>query len=239
MTEGKKSEGNINDWARAIEGLSFNDLASKIETDRTEGFEALEKLGLPHYKKIIIDLTQFLESPESITQELGSRKFYAVLLDPNGKLQRFSKVGATLEEVQAWIDEKISPENQEHYQIILNQYYENLYGGNIVVNPSGQLLVEFKRGQVHGLPQGKITPEFYVTRDPHTQSLHYSFEDEQIRENIYRTLQTIPHSGEGRELTFKPGYYEFVLVKKTEESPPEPIFLDYNDLPSYHLPEQT
>jgi hypothetical protein len=236
----KNSNGNINDWAEALRGIDSHELSMQLNEKRSVGFDNLEKLDLPRYKKKTMPLDNFLKNPGDALLEVQSDLFYITLLPKIDGLSRFSHSGINGQQVLEYVKENISQDAVNNYDIVIQQYFKNLYGGNIIVNSDGQALVEFAAGKQSPIAKGSKNPEFFVGNDGLTNSFKYSFEDESLRKTIYQMIQTIPHEGESRETKYRPGYYEFILVKKDEESPAEPIFIDYKEInSSYRLhPEQ-
>lgn len=230
--------GNINDWAEAARELKKYKEANTIDEPRNVGFEKLDKLDLPRYKRINLPLVEFLGNPTTTLSEIGSEKFYISLI-PNAKeLPRYGTSGLSAEEVLSYINEHVTTNNQENYTLFVQEYFDNLYGGNIIINPSGQIYSEFKSGKQGPIAKGKATPEFTIKRDQHFDSFKYSFEDSHLREIMHDTILSIPHKGEGRDAEYLPGYYEFVIVKKKPDGTEEPIFIDYKNNPAFLIPEE-
>jgi hypothetical protein len=115
---------------------------------------------------------------------------------------------------------------EEKFDILILQYFENVYGGNIVVAPDNSMIIEFRDGYQGPVASGEETLKYFAWREVFTKSFSYSFEDPKLRELIYKTIQTIPHRGEGREAKYLPGYYEFALVRSKETMGLEPKFID-------------
>ena len=235
--EPKKIGRNINDWAAALEEVDEAS-ASKIDEPRSVGFEGVERLNLPRYKRREVPLGEFLASPDETFAEIGSEKFYVTLLPKRNDLRRVRKSGLSKEDVLGFVHSEISNNEIDDYSLIIQEYFDNLYGGNIVVNPSGQIYIEFKTGKQGEIADGTATPEFTAKRDRFLKAFEYSFEDTHLREIIYKTILSIPHSGEAREMEFPVGYYEFVIVQKNEDLPVEPIFIDYRENPAYLIPDK-
>ena len=201
----------MNDWAKALGNMDVSG-GSRLERRRSDGFRSLDSMRLPHYKRIELPLESFLSDPDIYLDSIGSPEFYITLV-PKGsfQFQRFSKSGLTRDDVVHYVAEHVSDDRKENYDIVLQEYFENLFGGSIIINPDGTLLMEFKRGKQGDIASGMATPEFFVTRNRFTNSFRYSFADTELRETIYKTLLRIPHDGEGREIRFSPGYYEFII----------------------------
>ena len=235
MTESFNKEvawGNMDDWATALRNVN-PELADRLGSKKLAGIEGLEEMDLPRYNHKTIPLEDFLKNPESFMDDLDCEKFYIILLPKRDNLRKCGEAGLSKDEVMELIRNNVSSEECGNYDIVLNQYFENEYGGSVIVGQDESMVVEFRRGQQGPVAWGTETPEFTVKRDKFTGIFKYSFEDESLRKEIYDLVLTIPHSGEGFEMKFVPGYYEFVLVKRSEDSEIEPIFLDYQNDPAY------
>lgn len=122
---------NINDWAKAL--YEYNeDFASKIDENRTIGFQNVERLNLPRYKSKIISIADFLKNPGKNLKEIDSEKFFISLIPKKKDLNRIGRAGINREEVMQFIAEYVSPKNQNHYDISINQFFDNIFGGTIL-----------------------------------------------------------------------------------------------------------
>ncbi len=231
----KKREENINSWAQSLKEANHK-LGDKLYQNKTEQFRKLKETGLPQYNRVEnVELSCFLADPDLTVSELSSEKFFVSLIPKEKGMPRYGRAGIDVNQTVSYIREKIDLKDREKYEITINEYFENLFGGNLVVGRHGDVYIEFKRGEQTDIARGKIVPRFRVTRERFTKSFRYSFQDESIRRIIFAALLSIPHEGKGRRLEFMPGYYEFVIVKRSEESLPETIFIDYNDNPFFLL----
>jgi hypothetical protein len=227
--------GRMQDWAMAARRHGDPQLGARLNLDRLEGFKALERLNLPRYKQMTLPLSDFLEDPEGYIDSIGSERFYINLPPKQQDLQRYRQIDLERAEVMEFIDKHVPQANHPHYIIHVSEYFENIFSGNIVINPAGDVVGEMVTGVQSPLATGEKTPEFTMKRDPFTKIFKYSFEEESLRRAMWRTMLAIPHDGEGRELESTPGYYEFVLIKRDEQAPLEPIFLDYSNSPIYQI----
>ncbi len=225
----KKVEENINSWAQSLKEASC-ELGNGLYQNKAEQYRKLQETSLPQYNRIEnVEVSYFLDNPESAVSELSSERFFISLIPKKEGMPRYGKAGLDVDQVVSFIKEKLDLDDINKYQITINEYFENLFGGNLVVGQQGDVYIEFKRGEQTDIARGKIVPEFIVTRERFTESFRYSFQDEDIRRIIFMALLSVPHEGKGRRLRFMPGYYEFVVVRRDEESIPETIFIDYSD----------
>jgi hypothetical protein len=219
--------GNVNDWARALRN-DYPELASQLDEDRYEGFKNVEAIGLPHYRIEMLPLGEFLESPEEYFIALESQKFFVSLKPKKEELRRYGKAGLDQNEVLAFIEEHISSEHIADYDVAIGQYINNLFGGTIMVSEKGDVYFEFKRGNHQPVAKGSAESLFVAFRDSFGH-FKYSFEDGDIKKAAYDTILAIPHTGDGREMKFLPGYYEVAITKQDASDELRPYFLDYKD----------
>ncbi|MCC7160592.1 hypothetical protein IT399_02650 [Candidatus Nomurabacteria bacterium] len=242
-----KEPGNINDWALALKDISesedatldqkikLSSLARDISEPREYGLLKLEKMGLPKPKQILVSLVEFLQNPQEILQKFKTKKIY-ISLNPKTKYLPRHRTVILITDTENFIKEKLLGIDPKLYNVLAVEFLENIYGGSIVINPDGKILVEFRRGQQGPIASGTETPEFSVSRNIFNSSFKYSFEDPILRQEIYKTILKIPHEGEGRDMKFTPGYYEFALVRENKQVPMHPLFFDYKDDKNYYLP---
>lgn len=238
---------NINDWTIALQDLSGSEdvttdqkrklsaLARDLTEPREKGLSKLREMNMPQPKQILVPAVEFLQNPERYLQELASQKVYISLNPKRRDLPRY-RTGISIAEAANFVKEKLASTNPIEYDVLGLEFLENIYGGSIVVNPDGRILVEFRRGQQGPVASGDETPEFSVKRDIFNLSFKYSFEDPALRQEIYNTILKIPHEGEGRDMKFTPGYYKFALVREDEKSSLHPLFFDYKSDKVYYLP---
>lgn len=107
--------------------------------------------------------------------ELDCPTFYVTLL-PKSNSIRFTESGIGRDETIDYIQQHVTENDCRNYDIVLQEYFENLFGGNIIINPDGTLVAEFRKGKQGPIARGKVIPEFFVTRNQFTNSFRYSFE---------------------------------------------------------------
>jgi hypothetical protein len=227
--------GRIQDWAMAARKHGELQLGARLNLDRLEGFNALERLSLPRYKQATLPLPDFLKHPDEHFDNIGSEKFWINLPPKRQELQRYRQINLERAGIIEFINEHVPDASHFEYNIHLSEYFDNIFSGNIVINSAGDVVGEMVTGVQSPLATGEKTPEFTMKRDPFTKIFKYSFEEESLRRAMWKTMLAIPHDGEGRELECTPGYYEFVLIKRDEQAPLEPIFLDYSNSPIYQI----
>jgi hypothetical protein len=239
--EKSKVGTTINDWARSVRKGNPH-LADQLDEDRLVGFRAIEGLGLPRFRQETMILSEFLHNSQEYLDRIGSQKFYVNLPPRKEGLTRYRQIDLSRDEVLPFIQEHVPASRSCDYMIVLFEFYENQYGGNIVIDDNGGLVVEMVKGSHAPLVSGEKTPEFFIRRDEFTGSLSYSFEDETLRKAVWSMLLAIPHynneisTGDtDRYVRFTPGYYEFVLIRRGDARPLEAVFLDYRGNRAYQL----
>lgn len=230
----KKSSANINDWAKALRE-KYPQLAETLDEDKGEGIRGIEELNLPRYKKITTTLEDFEGHTDEYLGEIGSQRFYISLTPREKGLERFGKANLDKQGVLDYISENISPDSKGKYNIVLQQYFDNIYGGNIVIGEEkNQFIAEMKEGMMSGIASGYKTPEITITRDSDGVFRYGDIEDETVRKMIYKTFLSIPYQDSGNYKKFTPGYYELAIVKD-DEGIVRPIFTDYRKNPAYQV----
>ncbi|MGI5826245.1 MAG: hypothetical protein ACOX50_02430 [Patescibacteria group bacterium] len=223
-------------WSYKLNTLNPQ-LAQKLLNNKTKGIKALETLQLPRYYQVKISLPEFLKTPDYYLEMIKTEKYY-INLPPNFLgLDRFYKIGLLRDEVLTFVKESIPLEKANNYQILVSEYFDNLFAGNIIITKDQDFLLELVEGD-HGLIVfGKKKPDFIITRNPYTGFFKCSFADPRLKNVLRRTILSIPHWQEENKLYFNPGYYEFVIHLNEENSLLEPKFLDYVSNPIYTVPE--
>jgi hypothetical protein len=220
----KKRSPDINDWARALYFFN-NHLAGQLDEDKRVGIAAVKELGLPRYENIEAELIAFLENPNQYFVAVGSRRFYINLIPKQG-IGRFGEYNLSRDDVIFHIRSKIAAEDYGRYVIVVQQYFENIYGGSIVVGQEiNEVEGEFRRKTMSGIASGFITPEIIVKRNEYGEFSFRGLNDEVSRRQILRAIYAIPHSSQGRSAWFEPGYYELAIVKD-DFGVVRPIFTD-------------
>ena len=214
-------------WARALSKVD-PELSESLDISRDAAIQAVADIGLPHYQRFSVNLKEFVSNPEKFLDSISSDLVYLNLRPEKGDLKSFRQPGYSKKGVVEAVKNKVSKNEYSNYKITVSEYYLNEFCGNIIVNPHGKILIEFKKGSQGPISDGSATPEFTVESGP-TGSLKYSFEDENLRKQILSVLNRIPRD----ENKYLPGYYEFHLVRKDPKKGLAPIFIDYKTFKDY------
>lgn len=226
--EGIKAAG-MPDWVSALKKVNPSE-AQKLDFSRNDAFAAVVDLGLPHYSRFNTRLDDFFSNPKKNLKNIKTRLCYVNLKPLHNSFQAFRQPGLATESLEEFLSKLILEKDREFYELTVSEYKVNQFGGNVIINNDGTIEIEFKRGTQGPISDGTENPEFYVKMNA-SGVMHYSFEDINLRKNIWNTVRKIPHEGN----KYLPGYYEFQLVSKSEEDSPslEPIFVDYRQAGAY------
>ncbi|MDO8571776.1 MAG: hypothetical protein Q7R79_03800 [bacterium] len=242
MAENKPLGKGMSAWHEAIkdaaqdcelqdkqkEELQF--LAQRFDRPRDAGFHAVEELELPRYVRRTVKLSDFMADPETYFSAIPSTTYYAYIKSDAEAQPVFRAPMMARDQILEIIKNKIEASRYGDYSIILSENYENIYGGNIIVREDQHVDGEFKRGNQGEISTGQVTPEFIVTRQSESARFEYRFhgvnppDDDPLKRTLYQTIREIPHDGRH----YLPGYYEVHLIRKKEDEPIEPIFIDYD-----------
>ncbi len=240
MSDKPKVEASMAAWGKGLEnlGVSNTDMVDALRASKFDGWKKLKELNLPRYEMVATSLEDFLENSEKFLPKDDNRVWF-VLLEPKNGGMRHRKRMLKSEEIMNFVNTTISENNLEinSYDIAISESSPQEYGGNIIIDKEGKILVEISKGGQGIVSEGTHdTAEhgqlFTVRRDQFTDSFKYSWEDGEetdgvaLREAVNKTIMSIPHEGAGREMKFTPGYYEFHLIKKEGEKDLEPKFVD-------------
>src|SRR4030042_3514852 len=222
------------DWGRnPMLQRKFPKLAEALMKDRRTRFARIKELGLPQANHVEAGLSDFMENPGKYLSQLKTEKLSAAGNTQKDDLRSFGQADLGKEEILEEIKSKIPVSRYSDYEIRIEEY-GNLYGGTIVTGPESQIWIEFRKGRQTEIGEGSVTPEYTAEKDKHSEVMRYSFEDEELRGDIYNALQAIPHKGEGRDRKYLPGYYEFALFGR-EDGKRYPIFFDCIEDPEFQV----
>lgn len=228
-----------NDWARDPRMWKmFPRLAEALTEDRRKSLERIREIGLPTAELVTTDLVSFLNNPEEYYSQLPQGKYFVALdfINPNNpenrdfNFERCGEIDKTKKQVLEFIKKMVPPDKSHLIEIKLEEY-ANKYGGTILIGGKNEIWIEFKKGKQVDIGTGEAAIEYIAQSDKHTGVIRYSFEDPELRQAIYNTLQAIPHSGERHDTRYNPGYYEFALFEK--EGKLKPVFFDYRNSPEF------
>jgi hypothetical protein len=228
MDTKQKLGPSMDEWSRSLTRVNLK-LSNELDVPRNHALTKVVELGLPHCARFNCNLQFFFKFPERYLHSLQSELVYVNLRSKNKQLSVYRQPGISKSMVTNIVKSIVKESPAENYDLTVSEYYENQFGGNIVVNRDGTIYGEFKNGAQWPISDGSETPEFTFNMS-HSGTIKYSFEDVNLRRALFNTLRKIPHNGSN----YLPGYYEFQLVKKGGiDDVLSPIFIDYRDSSSY------
>lgn len=235
-----RTETSMVAWGRGLEkaGVADVGMVEALKADRFKGWKRVEQLGLPRYELKTSSLDSFLENFAEIIPKDEKRDWF-VLLEPRKGGMRYRKTLLKSSEIVDFVETTVSDNNLDasNYDIAISESLPQEYGGNIIIDKNGKILAEISKGGQGVVAEGTHDQEkhgnlFTVRRDQFLGSFKYSWEDGEetngvaLRAAVNKTIMSIPHEGEDREIKFTPGYYEFHLVRKDGEEGLQPVFVD-------------
>ena len=241
---------------KVLSKSDFAQILSEPPLVKKAGLQFLKEYNLPRYKKVSVNLQEFLDSPEGTFKELVSETglYYSSILNLESG-ERIFRLGQRQKEVIEFILDKLSSkEIILNSELILSEYWHNYYGGNLLISKNGRILVELVEGKHAKLVKSEGQVLMSAETQIHTNFLQFKNKpemDEQLqtslRQAIIRTLSLVPKrqvfldeevltrfqearfDKKGNKYVELPhdGYFEFILTKKSEEEEKlRTIFID-------------
>lgn len=236
---------SMTEWTTRLREAGLYEVAGQVDDDKLKTIQRLQELQLPTALTRVVNVAEFLRDQESHFKVVERPSYFAVLAPNDVNKKRYRISGAAKEDIRPFIEETLDASIFPEYSLILQEKLNYYYGGNIVCDTDDSVYAEMIEGSLghNRLVSGVETPEFRASRDMFSGKFSYSFEDEDVRLALWKTISAIPktynehHSPEyaARGLKFLPGYYEFYLTRRPETSPHEPIFIDYSDQPAFRV----
>lgn len=221
---------NINGWANALRDCGAVDLSRElIEANGTkpEALERLRQAGLPVQPSLLLNFPDFLKDPQTILKKFEFPLYWTSLLPKDPTLKKYTKIGINSSEVIDFAKEyqALSPS----YEVILNPFEENVFGGNIISN-SEMILIEMGRCNQTDVAQGRVLPKDLVSAEKKlgSQRFKYSDHDPKIRRIFQRVLRYIKH-----EDKFMEGYFEFAVTSSPKRKTLGITFFDFKTAPIF------
>jgi hypothetical protein len=228
---------SLGDWAQAAaEAGATESLHSLLDQTRTDSYEQLLRLNLPHYARRLFRLSEFLDQPGNCLGQLPAPAYYVSISVPGSKhLPRFREIGLRSAEVIDFVTgQNYQNESAARYRVLLQEHYESIYGGNILINQASRVYVEAVQGNQCDLDWGRRTPDLIIMQDEFLRTFKYSFADPLLRRKLLNAIFCLPHWKVEGHLEFPPGYYAFSLINRfgTELNP---VCLDMHAGPLFRL----
>jgi len=225
----------MDDWARQLNNQwIFWDIANALDSQSKEdSTKLLDKLWLPKYKELSqISLKDFLENPNLFFEQIPSSLYYVSIIPNNKKSKRFACYGKNWAETISNILSTINDlwENIWNYDIIVHEFYENIYWWSIIIKPNNFVL-EFKQWKQSEIARwtAEASELMHITKWMLDSWFLYSFEDEELRKTIFELIiKKIPHTLDWNHIDFTyMWYYEFAIWSDPKKDKLVPIFFDF------------
>ncbi|HMQ96326.1 MAG TPA: hypothetical protein PKD19_03855 [Candidatus Saccharibacteria bacterium] len=207
---------------------------SKTKADYVEQFSALQ---LPTYVRTIEPLESSLQegvNAEGITTE----RCWFQLMPNNPHDTKVTVLDVAKDDALNSVIASINQHdiNPVDYQLLVSEFLENRYGGQMVVSEMGMVSIYFGEGNEADYSTGNKVPQYTADNNRPTNTFHYSFEDTELRRSVQKLVEAITlKGGDSMRPGYHPGYYEFALCGDELK----PIFLDYRPSDIYQLPDNT
>ncbi|HVS59026.1 MAG TPA: hypothetical protein VHD60_04835 [Candidatus Saccharimonadales bacterium] len=248
----------MTEWAIALREAGLRELADTIDDDKLTSLNRVKEFGLPQTRWTYSRAEDFLNDPDATFEALDLDHYLAVLTPTrNPSLKRMRDFRLTKPEVIDFAKNKIPTQELAKYDIVLQEFFQHHYGGNIVCNPDGSVFVEVVKGELghNDLVTQRKTADLIMQRSPITGFFSIDIEntlalgdspqqlEPDLPKALWKAVFSIPHVIEGdhspeyaaRGAKFMPGYYEFYLDRRTENSSLEPFFVDCSVQKLYRL----
>ena len=103
--------------------------------EKEKGLATLEALNLPRYRKIKISIAKFLDDPDVFLQKLPAQSYFPSVTNRETG-ERYFDLGLDKKRLLKFLREALrSRKVQKNDLLILSEYQENAYSGNIIINP--------------------------------------------------------------------------------------------------------
>lgn len=248
----------MTEWAIALRAAGLIDLANAIDDDKLTSLKRVQELGLPQTPWTYSTVEGFLNNPNATFERLDLERYLAVLTPTrNHLLERKRDFRLTKPEVISFAKNSLSPSELPSYDIVLQGFFQHLYGGNIVCDADGRIFVEVVKGELghNDLVTQRKKADLIMQRSPVTGFFSIDIANkaalgdtpEQLEPDLpkalWKAVFSIPHVIEGnyspdyaaRGAKFTPGYYEFYLDRRTKDASLEPFFVDCSFKKPYRL----
>ena len=206
-------------WSKGLQATS-PELAQKLDRPRSEGWEMLEEIDLPRYKRVQVSAEEFLQDPALITKDIPSERLFVFLQPKEGVPVRKTKL--SLDEAVEFVRTTVKS-SPDAWEIFVSETEEEKFGGNIAVDKDGRAIIEMTTKGQGGISAGTVVPEIRAWQDRFSGIWKYDSDDADERRLVQSVMRDVPR--DGRE--YLPGLYEFHLVQPDEDEPMEIKFIDY------------
>lgn len=245
----KRIDRTLTGWSNSTQN-TFPELSAKLR-EQPDPYLSAKTKGLPVPPYLFFNSPRdFFKSPERHFQSLreqGVTNFFASLRPKHAGLEKFRQFDlASHRDVINFID-IIQPIDYDKYHLMVAEYRTAVFGGIMVINPTGEFVMELVKGEMQELATGLKTPEYEVTRNPYTNLFHYSSSfagtDSRLIDGIvaiFTKRLLFPEEATSsiriRDAYFNPadaGYYEYSFPSRDGDTTKQwdTVFFDYKNDP--------
>lgn len=239
-SEGIPPKLSLVHWRNRLEPINHR-LARQLE-EKPDPYAEVRKIGLPTLPYQFFDSpATFLGNSKEYLSELRQQNVQKLFFNLRPKkpgIEKIRQFGLTDQNIVEEITTALDARDHSAYYLLLAEYARAVYGGTIIVNRSGRLVIEMVDGEMGMLATGAETPK-YTGEANDRGRMEYNVEDVSLRERMWRTIRVLPVENTDSELapTRRPGYYEFSWVQREGEEIPRLVFFDYKEGNIFSVPE--
>ena len=224
---------NISSWIIQAQKYGLSHIAESLHSTKLEDYERLKRSNLPIFADFSCHVNNFDEQNKELCFFLDKYDQFIVRALPNTRnLPRRHKLGVkSFNECRQFLNEVIGKDDEEKYSVLMTENEEPKWVGAIIVRDEGALIEVGKSKNLNDVVHGHINPHlgrFAYHGFNHYRSMRYATRNFDAREVMWRALNFLRYdfisdSDLFPEISFRKGYFEFVLTEKTNKIK----FLDY------------
>jgi hypothetical protein len=230
---------NMESWAAGFRDCGQHFQAqSMIDAIGDKGaiLKNLKKMGLPTYDLVVLGLDMFLRTQDRVLDVMDFPMYWVTMIPLSSRLPKITRLGLSQSDVLDFAHENAG--EQENYDMLISEYENNVYGGNIH-SKDGLVYLELIKGDQIHVAQGTVDAAdiYRAQRDDIHRGFRYSVDDPVMRDIMWKTIQQI-RVKDSREdgitnAEFMEGYFELALTNTPQRSNLRPIFLDHKTSPLF------
>lgn len=231
MAEGT-SDRTLVGWSLALREIGLASVSAGFETNPSEDFSSLERLGLPRYEAFQFTVRQFFDNFKTLLDTFRHALYYVVLIPQRPADQKFSKIAlSSLTEVRRFVEVTLADHDAD-YLVKISEFEENVYGGSIM-SENGCVIIELTDGLQSGLAYGVTSVDTGLLTE-YSISMKYSTAVVDRRKLMWNALSHIrgecarsAATHKIRGLPFLRGYFEFAYTSSALRAGLRLVFIDH------------
>lgn len=229
----EQNRTRLYDWASSLsEAGMLPALVREFQRPKFDVYTRLREEGFAAPEFISVPLREFLKDPGRHLSEINAELLYVIIEErgkPGGRPIVSAGNLARADVVKTAVHAAERAAADDEYMITVIEEAEVVYDGNISVSREGLLSGEFVRWEGKSIARSQIAPEIRIEQQPFTRLMRWSCEDIRHRSNLAGALFVIPHETEGNRVTFRPGYYEVQILRRSPEGPLTAVIRDFRE----------